>query len=49
MFEKNHDYFRAFVNVSKAISSTLDFQNVLNEIVENAVKYLELSAGAISI
>jgi GAF domain-containing protein len=49
MFEKSHDYFRAFVNVSKAISSALDFQNVLDEIVENAVKYLELSAGAISI
>lgn len=49
MFEKNHDYFRAFVNVSKAISSTLDFQNILDEIVENAVKYLELNAGAISI
>lgn len=49
MFEKNHDYFRAFVNVSKTISSSLDFQTVLDEIVENAVKYLELSAGAISI
>ncbi|MBC8322261.1 MAG: GAF domain-containing protein [Candidatus Marinimicrobia bacterium] len=49
MFEKKHDYFRAFVNVSKTISSSLDFQTVLDEIVENAVKYLELNAGAISI
>ncbi|MCH7613106.1 MAG: GAF domain-containing protein [Candidatus Marinimicrobia bacterium] len=49
MLENNHDYFRAFVNISKAISSTLKLKKVLNLILENAVEFLELSAGVISL
>lgn len=49
MFEKNHDYFRAFVNISKAISSTLKLKEVLNLILGNAVEFLELNAGVISL
>ncbi len=44
-----HDYFRAFVNVTKAISSTLDLQEVLDRIVANAVEVLELKAGLFSL
>ncbi|MFQ6608673.1 MAG: GAF domain-containing protein [Fidelibacterota bacterium] len=49
MDRKSHDFFRAFVNVTKAISSTLDLQKVLSKIIENAVEVLELKAGAISL
>ncbi|UCH11438.1 MAG: GAF domain-containing protein [Fidelibacterota bacterium] len=42
-------YFRAFVNVIQAISSTLDLQEVLDRIVANAVEVLELKAGIISL
>ncbi len=45
----NQGYFNALVNVSKAISSTLDFRTVLDRIVENAVHSLHLKAGAISL
>ncbi len=44
-----HDYFRAFVNVTQAISSTLDLQEVLDRIVANAVEVLELKAGLFSL
>ncbi len=43
------DYFRAFVNVTQAISSTLDLQEVLDRIVVNAVEVLELKAGLFSL
>lgn len=49
MGKKNHDYFRAFVNVTKAISSTLDLQKVLSKIIDNAIDVLELKSGAISL
>lgn len=49
MGKSQHDYFRAFVNVSKVISSTLDLQEVLDQIVKNAVDTLALKAGAISL
>jgi GAF domain-containing protein len=49
MRKDNPDYFKAFVNVSNAISSTLDLQEVLDQIVKNAVDTLILSAGAISL
>ncbi|MCH8068853.1 MAG: GAF domain-containing protein [Candidatus Marinimicrobia bacterium] len=42
-------FFRAFVKVSKAISSTLDLQEVLDLIVKNAIDALKLKAGAISL
>ena len=46
--EEQH-FFRAFVDVSKAISSTLNLQKVLDKIIENAIKVLKLKAGAISL
>lgn len=49
MDNDKRDFFRAFVNVSKAISSTLDLKKVLDLIVENAVDVLKLKAGAISL
>ncbi len=49
MVENNNNYFRAFVNISKAISSTLKLKKVLNLILENAVEFLDLSAGVISL
>jgi GAF domain-containing protein len=49
MQEKEPDYFSAFVSVSKAISSSLDFQEVLGLIVKHAVESLELKAGALSL
>lgn len=44
-----HHYFRAFVNVAKAISSTLELQEVLDLIVANAIEVLELQAGLFSL
>ena len=49
MQEKEPDYFSAFVSISKAISSSLDFQEVLGLIVKHAVESLELKAGALSL
>lgn len=46
--EEEH-FFKAFVSVSKAISSTLDVNEVLDLILENAVDVLKLKAGAISL
>lgn len=43
------DFFSAFVNVSKAISSTMNIQEILDLIVRNAVEALELMAGAFSL
>jgi len=44
-----HHYFRAFVNVAKAISSTLELQEVLDLIVANAIEVLQLQAGLFSL
>jgi signal transduction protein with GAF and PtsI domain len=49
MQAKEQDYFSAFVSVSKAISSTLNLQEVLNLILKHAVSSLGLKAGAISL
>jgi GAF domain-containing protein len=49
MKKHDRDYFRAFVNVTKAISSTLDLDKVLNRILANATDALELKAGIISL
>lgn len=49
MQEKEPDYFSAFVSISKAISSSLDFQEVLGLIVKHAVESLDLKAGALSL
>jgi len=49
MVTKSQDYFLAFVHVSKAISSTLNLQEVLDLIVKEAIRSLELKAGAISL
>jgi GAF domain-containing protein len=49
MGNKQQDFFSAFVDVSKAISSSLNLQEVLDLIVKHAVDTLELSAGAISL
>lgn len=47
--KNNHDFFHAFVNVTKAISSTLKLDEVLSQIIDNAIEVLGLSAGAISL
>ena len=49
METKERDYFSTFVSVSKAISSSLNLQEVLNLIVNHAVDSLEIKAGAISL
>jgi GAF domain-containing protein len=49
MQAREQDYFSAFVSVSKAISSTLNLQEVLNLILKHAVSSLGLKAGAISL
>ena len=49
MQAKERDYFSAFVSVSKAISSTLNLQEVLDLILQHAISSLELKAGAISL
>jgi len=49
MTHREKDYFKAFVNISKAISSTLKLQEVLDQIVSNTIDALDLSAGAISL
>ncbi len=49
MQAREQDYFRAFVSVSKAISSTLNLQEVLDLILKYAIQSLDLKAGAISL
>ena len=49
MGTRAQDYFRAFVHVSKAISSTLHLQKVLDIILEEAIGSMGLKAGAISL
>lgn len=49
METKDRDYFMAFVHVSKAISSTLDLQEVLDIILKEGIDSLSLHAGAISL
>ena len=45
----DYDCFSTFVNVSKAISSTLELPSVLDLILKESVKSLELKAGVISL
>ncbi|MFQ6616058.1 MAG: GAF domain-containing protein [Fidelibacterota bacterium] len=49
MKREKSDFFRAFVRVSKAISSTLELKEVLHLILESAVERLGLKAGAVSL
>ncbi|MGB9500522.1 MAG: GAF domain-containing protein [Dissulfuribacterales bacterium] len=49
MEKKGYEYFSAFVSVSKAISSSLKLQEVLDLIVKNAVESLDLKGGAASL
>ncbi len=49
METRAQDYFRAFVHVSKAISSTLQLQRVLDIILKEAIGSMGLKAGAISL
>ena len=44
-----NDYLSAFASVSKAISSSLNLQEVLDLIVEHAVESMDLKAGALSL
>lgn len=43
------NYFRAFADISKAISSTLKLRKVLDRILFNTIEALDLKAGAISL
>jgi GAF domain-containing protein len=45
----DRSFFSAFVTVSKAISSTLNLNQVLDLILEHAVGSLDLKAGALSL
>jgi GAF domain-containing protein len=49
MEEQEYRFFRAFVNVSKALSSTLELNEILDLIIKNAIDFLHLKAGAISL
>ncbi len=49
MDNSNHDYFRAFADISKAVSSTLNLHKVLDRILFNTLEALDLKAGAISL
>ena len=49
MSASDRNFFSAFVSVSKAISSTLNLNKVLDLIVEHAVVFLDLKAGALSL
>jgi GAF domain-containing protein len=49
MSASDRNFFSAFVSVSKAISSTLNLNKVLDLIVEHAIGSLELKAGALSL
>ena len=46
---KEESYFTTFIKVSKAISSSLDLQEVLDLILKNAVESQGLKAGVISL
>ncbi len=46
---QNVNYFRAFADISKAISSTLKLHKVLDRILFNTIEALDLKAGAISL
>ena len=43
------NYFRAFADISKAVSSTLKLHKVLDRILFNTIEALDLKAGAISL
>ena len=43
------DYFRAFISVSKAISSTLNLKEVLDLILKHAINSMDMKAGAINL
>lgn len=49
MSANDRNFFSAFVSVSKAISSTLNLNKVLDLIVEHAISSLDLKAGALSL
>jgi len=49
MESKGNDFFSAFVNISKAISSSHDLKEVLDLIVKHGVDSLSLKAGAVSL
>lgn len=49
MTVQGEDYFAAFAKVSKAISASLDLQEVLGLILDQAVASLDLKAGALSL
>ena len=46
---REESFFTTFIKVSKAISSSLDLQEVLDLILKNAVESQELKAGVISL
>ncbi len=46
---RNQDYFRAFADISKVVSSTLKLHKVLDRILFNTIEALDLKAGAISL
>jgi GAF domain-containing protein len=49
MESKGHDFFSAFVNISKAISTSHDLREVLDLIVKHGVDSLSMKAGAVSL
>ena len=46
---REESFFSTFIKISKAISSTLDLQEVLDLILKNAIDSLDLQAGVISL
>jgi GAF domain-containing protein len=46
---REESFFSTFIKVSKAISSTLDLQEVLDLILKNGIDSLDLQAGVISL
>lgn len=49
MESKGHDFFSAFVNISKAISTSHDLREVLDLIVKYGVDSLGMKAGSLSL
>ena len=49
MESKGNHFFSAFVNISKAISSSHDLKEILDLIVKHGVDSLSLKAGAVSL
>ena len=49
MESKGNDFFSAFVNISKAISTSHDLREVLDLIVQHGIDSLSMKAGAISL